>query len=193
MAGVLAGCAGSRAAQGRATDGRFKMVHQVAASHDGQEFLLVGYMLGKPSGEFRVSAASVLGPRVFDVAFVGGAWQSKIHYPPLAGKLDPQHMGRAIQRIYFARCPGEAPRCPVEGDGEVDALAVTRDAEGRVVRKDFSLGSKPVLSIHYSEFQAFADGPQAGLVRVEHPQYQLKVALDEYVPGFGFDDATLVP
>ena len=172
---------------------RFKMVHQVAVSHDGKEFVLTGYMLGRADGSFRVTAAVMMGPRVFDVARVNGEWKAKIQYAPLAEKLDPRHLGRAIARVYFTRCPGEEQRCAVQDDDELDRLEVDRDAQGRVTRKQFFKGEVPALTIAYEDFQPEPDGWQAGLITLTHGESNLRIALDEYVPGFEFDDALLTP
>src|SRR5687767_3570209 len=75
----------------------FRMVHQVAAEHAGETHVMLGRMLGRPDGSFRVSATSAMGPRLFDVARVAGQWQTKTHFAPLAERLDARLIGRDIR------------------------------------------------------------------------------------------------
>lgn len=175
-----------------ATDGRFKMVHQVSATYDGQQYLMTGYLLAKPDGNFRVSAAALMGPRLFDVARIDGQWRAKVHLKQLQEKLDPKYLGRAIERVYFRDCePGR--RCSIADDEEVDSLEVDRE-NGQIARKRFFMKGALVLDIDYQEREAFSDGSvRARHIELKAPKYQIVIELESYEPNFGFDDSMLEP
>lgn len=180
---------------------RFKMVHEVAASHGDQAHVMTGYMLGRKDGSFRVSATAAIGPRVFDVAKVRGEWQAKIHLAQVAEQVDPRQVGEAIDRVYFVECTegGEAVgdryvyRCPLSGDAAFDALEMELDAGYLApVVKRFLKNGQVELTITYREFQPGGPEWMAGRIELRHRKdYRLDIVLVEYVREFAFEDATL--
>jgi hypothetical protein len=189
---MLAACAHAPPATGP-DDGRFKMLHQVSVTYSGSQYLLQGYVLGKPNGDFRVSAAAMMGPRIFDIAHIGGQWKSKIHFAQLKEKLDPKYLGHAIDRVYFVDCPDKANRCPVTGDEEFDQVEITRDPSGDPTNKKFLLQGKPLLEIKYEDFADVGGKRQATKISVTHAQYTLLIGLDEYDAHPKFGDDLLEP
>ena len=189
---LLAGCV-HRVENTGPDDGRFKMLHQVSVTYGGSQYLLQGYVLGKPNGDFRVSAAAMMGPRIFDVARIGGEWKSKIHFAQLKDKLDPKYLGHAIDRVYFVECPDKAASCPVVGDEEFDSVTIERNPAGEVVSKHFLTKGTSALEILYTEYGEFSGVHQAGKITVTHVQYQLIIALESYQPHPGFADELLEP
>ena len=180
---------------------RFKMVHQVSAKwgSDGGG-VVTGYMLGKKDGSFRVGAAISMGPRVFDVARVGGQYSSEVHIDEAKGKLDPLHVAHAIEWTYFSMCDGGGERkgerfvyrCAVSG-GEPDTLEVDLDPKRLcVTEKRFLKGGELVLKVTYDELEPFGAEWLARRVHLQGREgYSIDIALVQYDPAFAFDDARL--
>ena len=180
---------------------RFKMVHQVAATYQGQTFVMAGYLLGRADGSFRVSASAPVGPRLFDVGRLDGQWVTAVHLKQISERLDPRNMATSINRIYFVDCAGGGERrgdqfvyrCPVEGDDEADALEVTLDGRTLApVSKHFTYHGEPHVDVTYLEPDAFGTEWRARKISMRHyGGLKLDVALVEYQPGFAFDDSLL--
>ena len=179
----------------------FKLVHQVAAQFRGQTFLLTGYLLGRREGDFRVSGMAPVGPRLFDVARVHGHWETALYLDAARGRLDPIHIGRAVERIYFADADG--PLRPDRGywrsdaaipdDDEVDAVQVWRDPERlAIVHKRFLKSGAPVLDVDYTEPDQVRGHAFARQVRLTDTRgFTLTLNVAEYVPDFPVSDEQL--
>ncbi|PTL75017.1 hypothetical protein [Vitiosangium sp. GDMCC 1.1324] len=172
----------------------FKMVHQVMAQYQGQSHVMMGYMLGRKDGAFRVSAVAAIGPKLFDVSKVDGQWQAQVHLKQLAERLDPRHMGRAVERIYFTTASGPleleqghwVSRSPVPGEEDIDTVETWRDvATLATVRKRFFFQGNPVLDIDYTQLEPVEGHWLARQVRlVDQRGFELKVNVTDYKPGF---------
>lgn len=179
----------------------FKMVHQVVARYEGKSYVMTGYMLGRKDGAFRVSAAAGMGPRLFDVARVGGQWEAKVHLRQLAEKLDPQHMGRSVERIYFTDASGPlvlqeghwVSRAELPGGEDADAVELWRDGHSlALVRKRFFLKGSPVLDIQYEQAEPVQGHWLARKVKLKDVRgYELELSVSDYVPGFPVPDERL--
>ncbi len=179
----------------------FKMVHQVVARYEGKSYVMTGYMLGRKEGSFRVSAAAGMGPRLFDVARVGGQWEAQVHLRQLAEKLDPKHMGRSVERIYFTDASGPlelreghwVSRAELAGEEDADAVEVWRDGNSlAVARKRFFLKGSPVLDIDYLQPEPVGGHWLARKVRLKDARgYELELSVTDYVPGFPVPDERL--
>jgi len=179
----------------------FKMVHQVAARYQDQTYLMSGYLLGRKDGSFRVSAAAAVGPRIFDVAKVDGKWEAKVHLRPVAERLDPKHVGLAVERIYFLDASGPlkrdgeywVARSAVPSDQELDAIEVWRDGQTlAVVRKRFFKESRVVVDITYDKLERREAHWIARHVRlVSGDGYSLELEVSEYDPRFPVPDDKL--
>jgi hypothetical protein len=184
----------------------YKMVHQVVARYEGNTYAMTGYMLGRRDGSFRVSAFADIGPPLFDVAKVDGVFTSQVHFAPLAARLDPVHIARAIDRIFIAECgvdgsdpaapPASSPfvfQCPLTGDDEADSLRMEVDRQTlAVVQKVFSRGGRETLHVSYEEAKPFGAEwmPTRIHLKAMHG-YSLDLAVTAYEPGFSFEDARL--
>jgi hypothetical protein len=179
----------------------FKMVHQVAARYQDQTYLMTGYLLGRKDGAFRVSAAAAVGPRLFDVAKVDGKWEAQIHLPPLAERLDPKHVGRDVERIYFLGASGPlrrdsgywVSRSAVAAQEDLDAIEVWRDVKTlAVVRKRFFKEGRVVVEIEYQKLERVEAHWIARRVRlVSSYGYSLELEVTEYDPRFPVPDGKL--
>ncbi|RJS27360.1 hypothetical protein DRW03_03055 [Corallococcus sp. H22C18031201] len=179
----------------------FKMVHQVVARHDGKSYVMTGYLLGRDDGAFRVSAAADMGPRLFDVAWVGNQWEAKVHLRQLAERLDPRHMGRAVQRIYFTTASGPltledgqwVSRANLQGDDDIDAVEVFRDGHTlALTHKRFFLRGAPVLDIDYTQLEAVQGHWLARHVKLKDQRgFELELSVSQYEPGFAVPEERL--
>jgi hypothetical protein len=179
----------------------FKMVHQVAARYQDQTYLMIGYLLGRKDGAFRVSAAVAVGPRLFDVAKVDGKWEAKVHLQPLAGRLDPKHVGRDVERIYFLDASGPlrrengywVSRSPVSAQEDLDAIEVWRDGKTlAVLRKRFFKEGTVVVEIAYEHLERVEAHWIARHVRlVSSYGYSLELEVTDYDPRFPVPDGKL--
>ncbi len=187
---------------------RFRMVHQVAAHFQDQTHVLVGYLLGRRNGDFRVSASAAMGPRVFDVVKVGGRVEARAYLPQIQGKLDPRHVARAIELVYFVDCPPgstlvarDGPvdryRCAVSSpEGDVDELEMSVDSRTlSPVAKVFLKGGTPEVTVRYGDVRRFGDVWLAAKVHLGHRTGPaLDIALVEYhAPADFGDDAFVLP
>ncbi len=180
---------------------RFKMVHQVAASYQGQSGVMQGYLIGRADGAFRVSATAAIGPRLFDAVKRDGEFSFKVHLPQISERLDVRHIARAIDRVYFLGCPdlgsaqGDAfvARCKVTSGDDVDEVEVTTSARYlETVTKRYFLQGVLRLTVTYEEFARF--GPRYVAKRVKlagSDGYTIEIVLEDYVPEFPFDDGLL--
>jgi hypothetical protein len=172
----------------------FKMVHQVVAQYQGQSHVMTGYLLGRKDGAFRVSAAAGIGPRLFDVARVDGRWEARVHLRQLAERMDPTHLGRAVERIYFLTATGPlereqegwVSRSAVTGEEDFDTVEVLRDSRTlAMVRKRFSKQGRRILEIDYEKLEPVGGHWLARFVRlVDVRGFELKVSVTGYEPGF---------
>lgn len=179
----------------------FKLVHQVVARYQGGSHVMTGYVLGRKDGTFRVSAAAAIGPRLFDVAWVDGRWEARVHLRQLAERLDPRHLGLAVAHIYFTDATGPleavdgawVSRAAVAGEEDVDAVEVWRDGKTlATVRKRFLKEQRPVLDILYTEHAQVQDHWLARHVRlVDARGFELELAVTDYQPGFPVQEAQL--
>ena len=169
-------------------------MHQVVARYAGKDYVMTGYLLGRKDGAFRVSAAAAMGPRLFDVAKVDGRWQTQVHLKQLAERLDPTHVGRAVERIYFTPAPGPltleqghwVSRAPVAGEPDVDAVELWRDAGTLALkRKRFLLRGEPVLELAYTQLEPVQGHWLARHVLLKDRRgFELELSVSDYVPGF---------
>jgi hypothetical protein len=179
----------------------FKMVHQVAARYQNQTYLMTGYFLGRKDGAFRVSAAAAVGPRLFDVAKVDGKWEAQVHLPPLAERLDPRHVGRDVERIYFLDASGPlqrdngywVSRSPVPSQEDLDAIEVWRDGKTLALfRKRFFKAGRVVVEIAYEKLERVEAHWIAGRVRLMSSYgYSLELEVTKYEPSFPVPDGKL--
>jgi hypothetical protein len=179
----------------------FKMVHQVAARYQDQTYLMTGYLLGRKDGSFRVSAAAAVGPRLFDVAKVDGKWEAQVYLPPLAERLDPRHVGRDVERIYFLDASGPlrrdngywVSRSPVSAQEDLDAIEVWRDGKTlAVIRKLFFKKGRMVVEIAYEKLARVEAHWIARHVRlVSSYGYSLELEVTDYEPRFPASDGKL--
>ena len=178
----------------------FRMTHQVVARFQGKAYPMTGYLLGRRDGSFRVSASTLVGPKLFDVTKVSGKWDSKIYLPEAAARLDPLEIGRAVERIYFLGAKGELKfeqgawltRQSVDGE-DVDVIEVWRDAEDLgVVRKRFFRKERQVLEITYEERGIVRGQSIAKRVLFKDARgFSLELAVTDYQPGFPVPDERL--
>jgi len=179
----------------------FKMVHQVAARYQNQTYLMTGYFLGRKDGAFRVSAAAAVGPRLFDVAKVDGKWEAQVHLPLLAERLDPRHVGRDVERIYFLDASGPlqrdngywVSRSPVPSQEDLDAIEVWRDGKTlAVLRKLFFKNGRMVVEIAYEKLARVEAHWIARHVRLLSSYgYSLELEVTDYDPRFPASDGKL--
>jgi hypothetical protein len=185
---------------------RFKMVHQVAAHFQGQTHVMVGYLLGKKDGDFRVSASAAMGPRLFDVVKVGGRVDARTHLKQIEGRLDPKYVARAIELAYFADCPAGAPlvsedgpldryRCPVAPqDSDVDLMEETIDSRTlSPASKVFSRGGQTQVTIRYDDVRPHGEIWLASKIHQELVAGpSIDIALVEYHAPADFGEEALV-
>ncbi len=179
----------------------FKMVHQVAARYQDQTWLMTGYLLGRKDGAFRVSAAAVLGPKLFDVAKVEGKWETRVHLAPLAERLNPKHIGLAVERIYFRDAAGPLwqrgrywmSRSAIASDEEVDAIEVTRDAETlAVLGKRFLKEERIIFDVTFEDLKLVESHWLARRVWMTSSYgFSLALEVTDYDPGFPVRDDNL--
>jgi hypothetical protein len=170
----------------------FKMLHQVAAKYQEQTFVMTGYVLGRKDGAFRVSAVAAMGPRLFDIAFRDGQWETQVHLAQLAQKLDPVHIGRSVQRIYFTDVKGTwerregfwVTRAPISGDDEVDTLEVWRDSATMALdRKRYFKDGQWQTDIRYEQLEWSHGQWLARKVRLSDRRgFELQLQVTDYVP-----------
>jgi hypothetical protein len=185
---------------------QFKMVHQVAAHFQGQTHVMVGYFLARKNGDFRVSASAPIGPRLFDVVRREGRVDARAWLDQLKGKVEPKHVGRSIELVYFVTCPPGSPlvdqlgfvarfRCPIDPqDDDLDALELSIDTRTLTpTEKTFTKAGQTVVTVHYSELRRFEDAWLPAKVHLEHTTGPaLDIALIEYHPRADFSDDALV-
>ncbi|MCI0673304.1 MAG: hypothetical protein L0Y64_22870 [Myxococcaceae bacterium] len=179
----------------------FRLVHQVLARYQGHSHVMTGYLLGRKSGDFRVSAAAAIGPRLFDVARVNGRWSAQVHLRQLAERLDPKHLGRAVESIYFTDSTGPlepheghwVSRSALPGDEDFDTVEVWRDGHTlATVRKRFFAQGRSVLDIHYGKLERVQGHWLARHVRVVDARgFELELAVTDYQPGYAVQDSQL--
>jgi hypothetical protein len=179
----------------------FKMVHQVAARYQDQTYLMTGYFLGRKDGAFRVSAVAAVGPRLFDVAKVDGKWEAEVHLPALAQRLDPKHVGRDVERIYFLGASGPlrrdngywVSRSPLSGQEDLDAIEVWRDGRTlALLRKLFFKNGKGVVEIAYEKLERVDGHWIARHVRLLSSYgYSLELEVADYNPKVPVPDRKL--
>jgi hypothetical protein len=179
----------------------YKMVHQVVARYQGQDYLMTGYLLGRKDGSFRVSASAVVGPRLFDVAKLKGRWSAQVHLSQLAQQLDPRHVGQAVERIYFISAEQPlypdngywASRSRLSGEEDIDTVVQWRDPKTlATVRKEFFNAGKSVLQIHYDRLELVQGHWLARHVRLEDARgFTLELNVADYQPGFPVPDERL--
>jgi hypothetical protein len=178
----------------------FKMTHQVLARFQGQSYPMSGYLLGRRDGSFRVSAFLAVGPKLFDVARISGRWESRIHFPEVAARLDPLEVGHAVERIYFREAQGPLQfergawitRQSIAGE-DVDAIEVWRAADDLAVfRKRFFRKERPVLEISYDKREIIRGQNIARRVLLTDVRgFSLEFAVTDYQPGFPVPDERL--
>lgn len=179
----------------------FKMVHQVVARYGKQQHVMTGYLLGRKDGSFRVSAAAALGPGLFDVAKVRGRWEAQVHLAQLSEKLDPRHIGRAVERIYFIDAQGPlaaergrwVQRADVSAEEDFGRVEVWREAATlAMVRKRFFRGRERVLEVSYESQERVQEHWLARRVQLEDARgFQIALSVIDYVPGFPAPDERL--
>jgi len=178
----------------------FKMTHQVLARFQGQTYPMTGYLLGRREGSFRVSASAAVGPKLFDVARISGRWESRIHVPEAAGRLDPLEIGHAVERTYFRDAVGSLRfeqdawviRQSISGE-DVDAIEVWRTTDDLAVfRKRFFSKERPVLEITYDKREIIRGQNIARhVVLTDARGFSLEFAVTDYEPGFPVPDDRL--
>jgi hypothetical protein len=178
----------------------FKMTHQVLARFQGQTYPMSGYLLGRRDGSFRVSATAAVGPKLFDVAKISGRWESKIHLPEVAARLDPLEVGHAVERIYFRDAQGPLQfeqdawitRQSISGE-DVDAIEVWRTADDLAVfRKRFLRKERSVLEITYDKREIIRGQNIARHVLLTDARgFSLEFVVTDYEPGFPVPDERL--
>lgn len=172
----------------------FKMFHQVAARYQNQTWLMTGYLLGRKDGSFRVSAAAAVGPRLFDIAKVEGKWEAQIHLAPLAQRLDPKHLGLAVERIYFLESSSRlqrhqgywVSRSAILSDDEIDTIEVWRSEQTlAVLRKRFIKDGNAIYDIEYEQLEKVESHWLARRVRLLSSYgFSLELQVTDYNPGF---------
>jgi hypothetical protein len=190
-----------RASQNARAPASFKMLHQVVAKYQGQSYLMSGYMLGRKDGSFRVSASAPIGPKLFDVAKVGGRWESHVYLKPLAERLDATNVGRSVERIYFLSAKGPlkpdsglwVSRSTVHGEEEIDAVEDWLDGETLALRRRvFFKGGTQVVQVDYDKLELVQGTWLARSVRLADGRgFSLELNVTEYEPGFPAPDSVL--
>jgi hypothetical protein len=170
----------------------FKMVHQVIGSFQGRTYPMSGYLLGRRDGSFRVSAMAAVGPKLFDVAKISGRWESRIHLPEIAARLDPLEVGHAVERIYFREQDAWITRQSISGE-DVDAIEVWRTADDLAVfRKRFLRKERSVLEITYDKRESIRGQNIARHVLLTDARgFSLEFVVTDYEPGFPVPDERL--
>jgi hypothetical protein len=179
----------------------FKMLHQVVAKYQEQSYLMTGYLLGRKDGSFRVSASAALGLKLFDVARVGGRWESHIYLKLVADRLDPTNLGRSVQRIYFLSASGplkaDAGRwvasSSLQGDDAVDTVEDWRDDKTLALRRRRYL--KDGRQVVQVDFDALELVQGSWLARTVHLSdslgFSLELRVTGYEPGFPVTEESL--
>ncbi len=194
----------AEAARAKLTSGEpasFKMLHQVVAKYQGQSYLMTGYLLGRKDGSFRVSATAALGLKLFDVAKIGGRWESRLYLKQVAEQVDPADLGRAVERIYFL--PDNGPlkaesgkwvsRAPVVGEADVDVVEDLRDDGTLALRRRLYLkAGKPVVQVDFDKLELVQGTWLAGMVHLADSRgFSLELRVTGYEPGFPVPDGVL--
>ncbi|HZH04134.1 MAG TPA: hypothetical protein VEY30_10135 [Myxococcaceae bacterium] len=179
----------------------FKMVHQVVAKYGERQHAMTGYVLARRDGSFRVSAAASLGPRLFDVVRLRGKWDARVHLTQLAEKLDPRHIGRAVERIYLVGARGPLiaeegywlQRAEVAGEEDFDRVELLRDDSTMALAgKRFFRGQERSLEVHYDRLERVQSHWLARRVRLKDERgFEIALNVTEYVPGFPVPDEKL--
>jgi hypothetical protein len=183
------------------TPASFKMLHQVVAKYQGQSYLMSGYMLGRKDGSFRVSASAPIGPKLFDVAKVGGRWESHVYLKPLAERLDATNVGRSVERIYFLSAKGPlkadsglwVSRSTIHGEEEIDAVEDWLDAETLALRRRrFFKSGTQVVQVDYDKLELVQGTWLARSVTLTDGRgFSLELNVTDYQPGFPAPDSVL--
>jgi hypothetical protein len=172
----------------------FKMLHQVVAQYQGQSYLMTGYLLGRKDGSFRVSASAALGLKLFDVAKVGGQWESRVYVKEFAERFDPANLGRAVERIYFLPATGAleaesgswVSRSSVANEVDIDTVEDWRDdATLALRRKRYFKGGKEVLHVDFDNLKLVDGAWLAATVKLTDKRgFALELRVTGYEPGF---------
>ncbi len=179
----------------------FKMLHQVVAKYQGQNYLMSGYFLARKDGSFRVSAAAAVGPKLFDVAKVDGRWEAQVYLKDFALRFDPTNLGRAVERIYFLRATGPltaesgswVSRSNIPADDDVDAVEEWRD-DGTLAlrRKRYFRDGKLVVQVDYDHLELVQGTWVARSVHLADSRgFSLELSVAMYKPGFPVPDDLL--
>jgi len=179
----------------------FKMLHQVVATYRGKSYLMTGYVLGRKDGAFRVSATAALGLKLFDVARVGGRWESRVYLKQVAEQLDPADLGRAVERIYFLPATGPlkadsgswVSSSTVAGEEDVDTVEDWRDDETLALRrKRYFKDGKQVLQVDFDKLDLVQGAWLADMVHLTDSRgFSLELRVTGYEPGFPVPDDAL--
>jgi hypothetical protein len=179
----------------------FKMLHQVVAQYGGRSYLMQGYLLARRDGAFRVSASAALGPKLFDVAKVGGRWESKLYVTQLAERVDPSNLGRAVERIYFLPATGPlraesgswVARSGIAGEADIDAVEEWRDDGSLALRrKRYFQSENLVVEVDYDTLELVEGNWVAKSVHLADTRgFTLELRVTGYEPGFPVSDDVL--
>ncbi len=179
----------------------FKMLHQVVAKYQGQNYLMSGYFLARKDGSLRVSATAALGPKLFDVAKVGGRWEAQVYLKDFAARFDPTNLGRAVERIYFLPASGPlsaesaswVSRSSLHADEDVDTVEEWRD-DGTLAlrRKRYFRDGKLVVQVDYNNLELVQGTWVARSVHLADSRgFSLELSVTAYEPGFPAPDDVL--
>jgi hypothetical protein len=179
----------------------FKMLHQVVATYGGKNYLMTGYVLGRKDGAFRVSAAAAMGPKLFDVAKVGGTWQAHVYLKQIGEQFDPANLGRAVERIYFLPASGPlraeegswVSRARLPDEEDVDTVEDWRD-DGTLAlrRKRYFKDGRQVLQVDFDKLEFVQGVWLARSARLSDSRgFSLELRVTGYEPGFPVPDEAL--
>jgi hypothetical protein len=182
----------------------FKMLHQVVATYQSQNYLMSGYLLGRKDGSFRVSALAALGPKLFDVAKLDGRWESHVYVREFAERFDPTNLGRAVEYIYFLPATGPltaesgqwVSRSSIRGNPDVDAVEEWRDDETLALRrKRYFRDGKQLVQVDYEALELVRGAWLARSVHLTDGRgFTLELRVTAYDPNFPVpDDVLRVP
>jgi len=177
------------------------MLHQVVAKYQGQSYLMVGYMLGRKDGSFRISAMAALGPKLFDVAKVDGHWMTNVYLKPLADQFDVTNVGRSVERIYFLPATGAlrlesggwASRSSIPQQDEIDEVEDLLDFHTLALRrKRYFKDGRQVVQVDFDKLELVQGGWLARNVKLTDARgFTLELHVTDYVPGFPVPDEVL--
>jgi hypothetical protein len=192
---------GARATLVARAPASFKMLHQVVAQYQGQSYLMTGYLLGRKDGQFRVSATAALGLKLFDVAKVGGQWESRVYLKQFADHFDPANLGRAVERIYFLPVTGPLKAesgswmstSSVADDADIDTVEDWRDDVTLALhRRRYFKDGKQVLQVDFDKLELVHGTWLAGTVHLTDSRgFTLELRVTGYEPGFEVSDDML--